>query len=432
MIRFLNRIPFHLNEKTGSNVFERFFEQKLDNFFEAFIKYLTQKDHLKKAVCDCFGNYVVQTMIKSYSKDERIQVIYDTLKNMTTELMEDDIGRKFLSNTAEFTGIPGVGNPRKNVGHQQPNKNQGSKGSQQNQRPRKGPIQSHQQANFNEKSFASSSRRHNGGQGYHQDSHRPDYNERQGKRPRGGAHSGQNHATGPRSHQETGYPQKYQQGYQDQYYGGYHQGYYHAAPAYSPYPQYGMHHPHSSAHHPPTYGGYDSMQARQGPYPGYEMNLNVNVHLNYDGTPVYSQRMAPSSGIHITQNQQTQTLQQQKGGTNNVVVRSGSQSPYGPNFAAGSAIIERNEFQSQTQETLKLADGQSFYLQQQQHHAHIGVSLSQNQSGNTSPTLPVSGSHLHPRSHGNSATKPPKSGSKPQQIQPQVASHQNLSEHFEK
>lgn len=345
--------------------------------------------------------------------------------------MEDDIGRKFLSNTADLTGIPGVGNPRKNMGHPQSGKNSGPKSNNQNQKLRKGPNQPHQQSSYNDKSFTSSSRRHNGPQGYYQDNQRPDYYDRQGKRPRGGAQHAPYHAAGPRTHHDAGYPQRFHQGYPEHHYGG-HQGYYHGAPVYGAYSQHGMHAPHAQGHHQAGYGGYDAMQTRPGHYPGYEMNLNVNVHLNWDGTPAYSQRMGPNSGIHITQNQQTQTLQQQKAGANNVIVRSGSHSPYGPKFNAGSTIIERNEFQSQTQETLKLDDGQSFFLMQQQHHAHIGVSHSQNPSGNTSPTLPVSGSHLHPKSQGNSATKPPKSASKQQQGQPQVASHQHLSDNFEK
>ena len=164
------------------------------------------------------------------------------------------------------------------------------------------------------------------------------------------------------------------------------------------------------------------------------MNVNLSVNVSYDPAqiPMYSHQFGRPGMPQVTQTQQTQTMHQ-KASSNSVIAQSANHSAYGSTFKGGSTIMEINEYTSQAEETFKVEgkDGQS-YVVLQQHHSHFGLSHSQNQSGNNSPTLPPSGNNMHPKSQGNSATKPPKvnlgkmmnkAGQAPQQT--------NLSETFE-
>jgi hypothetical protein len=410
----LNKIPDHLFDKAGSNVFERFLEQKLDNFFEAFVKYLSENDHLKKAVCDSFGNYVVQTMIRNYSTDERLNPIITNLKQLSSELMGNDFGRKLLSNMSEYIGLPGFSNTRKSTNHSNNmksgsgannNKHKTKRPQQNNQAPphhkdnsnfgggRRNPNSNHGQndlmhsqrsdnyTGFNKKSRGTPQMAHYGG---HQNKGYDHY----GNQPsRGG------NAYAPNDHQQAYY-------HNEGGYAGYHQ---HNIPIYGPYGQ-----PPSGFASVQSNGGFPvSIQTRGAPYNGYGMNVNLNVSLNYENKYQQGQYQGGGHqhGMMHHQNQQTQTMHHHKGASSTAIVQSATHSNYGQTYNAPNSLLDTKDYQSQSQDNRKhQKDGQPYVVLQQ--HGHYV--FSQSQSGNNSPMLPPQGMGMHPKSQGNSATKVPK------------------------
>lgn len=94
--------------KSGSNVLECFIKQRIDPMLHALLTYLATKHALLYTVSHQYGNYVVQTILKTYSADPLIKPLIQSIKDNIKLILDSDIGMKLVQNTQDILKVPNL------------------------------------------------------------------------------------------------------------------------------------------------------------------------------------------------------------------------------------------------------------------------------------------------------------------------------------